>query len=53
MVGAGSAVVVFRNTGKNKPKSQAEVQLLKEDEGVSLPPFLPPFPPPPPPPPFY
>lgn len=47
MVGAGSAVVVFRNTGKNLPKSQAEVHLLKEEEGVSLPPSLSPFPPPP------
>lgn len=44
MVGAGSAVVVFINTGKIMPKSQAEVQFLKEEESVSralsLPPSL-------------
>lgn len=47
MVGAGSAVVDFLNTGKMIPKSQAEVQFLQEEEGVSLPPSLSPFPQPP------
>lgn len=43
MVGAGNAVVVFINTGKIIPKSQAEVQFLKEEEGVFLSPSLSPF----------
>lgn len=37
--------MVFINTGKIIPKSQAEVQFLEEEEGVPLIPSL--FPPPP------
>jgi hypothetical protein len=33
---AGSAVVVFINTGEIIPKSQGEVQFLGEEEGVSV-----------------
>lgn len=33
MLGVGSTVVGFVNTGEAIPKSQAEVHLLKEEEG--------------------
>lgn len=40
MLGVGSTVVGFVNTGEAIPKSQAEVHLLKEEEeeGASRPP---------------
>lgn len=39
MLGVGSAVVGFVNTGETLPKSQADVHLLKEEEeGASRPP---------------
>lgn len=38
MLGVGSAVVGFVNTGEAIPKSQAEVHLLKQEEGASRPP---------------
>lgn len=38
MLGVGSAVVGFVNTGEAIPKCQAEVHLLKEEEGASRPP---------------